>query len=62
MMRYEQLILSKDDFIFLVFIRHFCDKYREHGSRFGEHFGSSRNHPESIGICPGTLISHFGII
>ena len=27
-----------------------------------ENFGSSQNHPKSIGIWPGTLISHFGII
>ena len=27
-----------------------------------ENFGSSQNHQKNIGIWPGTLISHFGII
>ena len=40
----------------------FCDKYGVSGARFGEKFGSSRNDPKSIGICPESLISHCGII
>ena len=32
------------------------------GARFGKQSGSSKNDPKSIGICPGTLISHYGII
>ena len=29
--------------------------------RFGDFFETSKNDPKSMGICPGALISHFGI-
>ena len=48
--------------ISLYFFNYFGDKYGVRGSRFGEQFGSSNNDPQGIGICGGTLISHFGII
>ena len=62
MLRYEQKIFSKDDFIFSCFcLKHFCDKYGVHGSRFGEYFASSRNHPKGTGIHQESLIRHVGI-
>ena len=48
--------------IFLYCLKHFCNKSEVYGSKFWPNFRSSRNHPKSIGIWPGTLISHFGII
>ena len=47
---------------FVPFLKYFRDKDRVHGSKFGENSGSSPNDPKGIGICPGTLISHFGVI
>ena len=38
------------------------DKDGVHGSRFGGHFGSFQNHPNSVAICLESLISPFGII
>ena len=32
------------------------------GSTFGHTFGSSKNDPKNIGICPESVISHLGII
>ena len=48
--------------VFLIFPKGFDDNREGYGSRFWRNFGSSRNHLKSIGIWPGTLISHFGII
>ena len=46
----------------LHFLKHFGDEYVVRGSRFGKHFGSSRNHPNSTGIHQESLIGNFGII
>ena len=55
--------IFEDDYIFfLYFLKYFGDNWEGYGSRFWPNFRSSRNHPKSIGIWPGTLISHFGII
>ena len=63
MLRYENNKIVKDVSInFLYCLKHFGDKYGVQGARFGDLFGSSRNRPKSLGMCPGTLISHFGII
>ena len=43
-------------------MKHFGDKYGVEGTRFGEHFGSSRNHPKRIAIDQESLISNLGII
>ena len=43
-------------------LNYFGNIYGVYGSRFGEIVGSSKNHPKSIAICPGTLISHLRII
>ena len=60
MLRYEEIIFFKDGSIFfLYFSGYFCDKKEVSDTRFGEHFGSSKNVPKTIGICPGTLINHF---
>ena len=47
---------------FLYSLQHSGDKYGVRGSRFGDIFGRSRNHPKSIAIDHESLISHFGII
>ena len=50
----------------LVFLKYFDDKKGgvkvHYGSNENQDFGSSRNHLKSIGIGPGTIIIHFGII
>ena len=63
MFRYAKIISFRNawDF-FSCFLKCFCDKFGVHGSRFGRFFGSSTNGPKNIGICPGTLVNHFGII
>ena len=47
---------------FLVFREVFLWYIRVQGSIFAVCFWSSKNVPTSIGICPETLISHFGTI
>ena len=60
---YVQIICLKDVPInVLHFVKFFGDKYGVRGSRFGGKFGSSRNHPESIGIDQDPLIGHLGMI
>ena len=55
--------ISQDDSIFVLhFLKLFGNNWEVSGSRFWQNFRSSRNHPKSIGIWPGTLISHFGIM
>ena len=44
------------------FLKYVGDKYAVRGSRFGNMFGRSRNHPNSIAIDREALISQFGII
>ena len=46
--------------MFLHFSKYFGDKYRVQGSIFGHIFGSSKNLPKSIAICPGVRISNLG--
>ena len=48
--------------MFLVLFTILCDQKGVDRSRLGEQFGSSKNVPKSIGICPEALISHLGII
>ena len=63
MLRYEEIICFKDgSIIFLYSLKHLGDKKEVQEVRFGEMFSSSKNVPKNIGICPGTLISRFGII
>ena len=58
-----KIICVKDVSIFFLYVlKHSCDKYGVSRSTFGEHFGSSKNDRKTIGIRPGTLISHLGII
>ena len=61
---YEILICFNDvpHMFSCISLKYFGNKYGVHGSRFVEQCGSSRNHPKSIAICPGTLIIRFGII
>ena len=66
-LRYEQIIFFEDDSIFsCIFCNIFGDQKGgvkvHYGSKTNPYFGSSQNHPKSMGIWPGTLISHFGII
>ena len=48
--------------LILVFLKYSGNKQGVRGARFCRFFGSSKNVPKSIGICPETLTSHFGII
>ena len=45
-----------------IFLKYFDDNWKGYGSRFWQNFGSSRNHPKSIGIDQESIFSHFGII
>ena len=66
MLRYEEIICSKDaPIIFRVFFAIFLHKKEVEKvdlllmfGRFGESF---KNDPKSIGICPESLVSHFRI-
>ena len=46
---------------FLYCLKSFGDDWEVYGPCFDKK-SKSRNHPKRIGICPGALISHFGII
>ena len=65
MIKYEELIFSRRIPDFLYF---WCNLAVNTGFKGPlrvqkiENFGSSTNHLKSIAICPGTWISHFGII
>ena len=62
MLKYVKLILFKEATIFLVFFEVSLHNKKVKLLIFGRILESSKNDPKSIGICPGTLISHFGII
>ena len=47
--------------LFLYPLKYFCNKSGVRGSIFGHIAGSAKNVPKRISICPGTLVSHFGI-
>ena len=56
-------IYCKDVPIFFLYCsKYFGDSWEVRGSRLWPNLRSSQNHLKSIGICPGTFISHFGII
>ena len=56
-------ICFKDAYIIvLVFVEAFLHKKEMERSRFGGNVGSSRNHPNSIGIHQESLINNLGII
>lgn len=46
----------------LVFSETSLDEREVNMQTFGRFVDSSKNVPTSVGICPGTLISHLGII
>ena len=55
--------ILKFDPIFLLYIfKHLYITKEVKRSIVGEKLGSSKIHPKSIGVCPGALISYFGII
>ena len=58
----DNMFLKWLPYSFLYFLKYLHDKYGESGPVKSENFGSSKTYPKSIGIWPGTLISHFGII
>ena len=63
MLRYEQIICFKNVSRILLYLsKHFYIKEEVSRSRFGEHFGSSINHPKSVRIHQESLIRSFRII
>ena len=60
MVRYENNMFQGLFHNFLVFMEAFLKEVSR--SRFGGHFGSSKNLPKHIGIHQESLIRHFGII
>ena len=58
-----EIICSEDVPIFVLYcFEKIGDRYGVHRSRFGEIFGSSKNHPKGIAISPVPLTRHIGII
>ena len=57
---FPKIIFSKDaSTIFLYSSEHFGNIQEVYGSRFSEHFRSSKHHLKNIAIGPTTLIGHF---
>ena len=59
---YMKIICFNAVSLFSFIFEAFQHKKEVKRSTFGQHFGSSRNHPQSIAIHQEPLISHFGII
>ena len=63
MLRYEKIRFVKDVPIFALYVvKYFYINKEVERSIFGRILESSKNDPKNVGICPGTLISHLGII
>ena len=60
---YKTIVLVNVSMISLVFFEVFLESIMGlGGSIFGHIFGSSKNVPKNIAICPGVKINHVGII
>ena len=61
-LRYENIFFNDDSIRFLYFLKYSGNNWKVSGSRFWQNVRSPLNHQKNIGIWPGTLINHFGII